>query len=63
MMTLAEEIKIAEGRIAEAEERRSYFAQQYEITKNNFYKRMAESETDMIAEIRQAIIEASLGIA
>ena len=54
------EIKIAENRIKEAEERRSYFAKKYEETRQPLYRRMAESETETIAEIRQAIIEACL---
>lgn len=58
MRATENEIKIAERRIAEAEERRSYFAKQFEETGKKFYAKMAESETDAISEIRQAIIEA-----
>lgn len=54
------DIKIAESRIKEAENRRNYFAAQYEKTGNAFYKKMAESETDAISEIRDAIITALL---
>ena len=45
-------------RLVEAEERRSYFAKQFEETGKKLYAKMAESETDTISEIRQAIIEA-----
>ena len=58
MRATENEIKIAERRIAEAEERRSYFAKQFEETGKKLYAKMAESETDTISEIRQAIIEA-----
>lgn len=53
-------IEIAENRIKEAEKRRSYFASKYEETGLNFYKVMGESETDLISEIREAILEALL---
>ena len=56
--TMATEIMIAENRIKECENRRAYFAEQFYATGNNLYKKLAENETDTIAEIRQAIIEA-----
>lgn len=59
-MSRAEEIQVAENRIKEMEERRRYFMAQYEESGDKFYAKMAESETDMIAEVRQAIIEALL---
>ena len=58
MRTIEDDIKAAEERIIEMEKRRSYFANQYKITGERFYAKMAESETDMIAEVRNAIIEA-----
>lgn len=58
MGTLENDIKIAEERIKEMEKRRSYFASKYMETGKKFYEKMAESETEMIAEVRQAIIEA-----
>lgn len=58
MRAVENEIKIVERRIAEAEERRNYFVKQFEETGKKFYAKMAESETDTILEIRQAIIEA-----
>lgn len=58
MATLENDIKVAEERIREMEKRRSYFAEKYAETGESFYKKMAESETYMIAEVRQAIIEA-----
>ena len=57
MATLENDIKVAEERIREMEKRRSYFVEKYAETGESFYKKMAESETDMIAEVRQAIIE------
>lgn len=62
-MKLENEIKIAENRIKDMEERRKYFANMFVQTGKIFYKKMAESETDMIAEVREAIIKALLGIA
>lgn len=59
-MSKAEEIKVAENRIKEMEKRRSYFAEMFNATGKKLYEKLAESETDMIAEVSQAIIEALL---
>ena len=58
MTNLERDVQIAENRIKECEERRTYFAEQFKTTGQQLYKKLAESETDIIAEIRQAIIEA-----
>ncbi len=57
------EIQMAENRIKEMEERRKYFVKMFEKTGKMFYAKMAESETDMIAEVRQATCEKIVGIA
>lgn len=58
---MAEQIKRAEERIKEMEERRAYFAEMFNKTNKQIYRKMAESETDMISEVRNAICEAIVG--
>lgn len=62
MKNINEQIKIAEKRIAECEERRSYFAEQYRQNpeKKELYAHLCEDETKTINKIREAIIEALL---
>ena len=45
----------------EMEERRAYFAEMFNKTNKQIYRKMAESETDMISEVRNAICEAIVG--
>lgn len=61
-MTINEQIKIAERRIAECEERRNYFVEQYNKCpeQRGLYEHLCEDETKTIAKIREAIIEALL---
>lgn len=54
-----DDVKIANARIKECEKRRTYFVEQFKLTGKQFYANMAESETDMIKEINDAICEAS----
>lgn len=62
MTNVDEQIKIAERKIAECEERRSYFAEQYHQNpeKKELYAYLCEDETKTINKIREAIIEALL---
>lgn len=53
-------IENAENRIKEMEERRSYFNNMFAETGKILYKKLAESETDMIEEVREAIVDALL---
>lgn len=61
-MNKQEQIAIAEKRIAECEERRNYFVKKsIECPENKgLYEKMAETETEAIDQIREAIIEALL---
>ena len=54
------DIEIAEQRIKECEERRTEFAEKFFSTGKEIYKRMAESETDMIQDISREITKALL---
>ena len=58
---MTEQIKKAEERIKEMEERRAYFAEMFNKTNKPIYRKMAESETDMISEVRNAICEVIVG--
>lgn len=62
MKNIDEQIKIAEKRIAECEERRAYFAEQYKLNpeKKELYAYLCEDETKTINKIREAIVEALL---
>lgn len=62
-MTKEEKISIAEKRIKECEERRSYFvrsAEHSDTMTKALYIKMAECETESIDEIRAEIIKALL---
>lgn len=48
-------LEMAEKRIEEMKERRAYFAEMFAKTNKMIYKKMAESETEMIEEVRAAI--------
>lgn len=48
-------LEMAEKRIEEMKERRAYFAEMFIKTNKMIYKKMAESETEMIEEVRTAI--------
>jgi hypothetical protein len=57
---MKDEIRIAEERIVKMEERRKYFVEKYNETGLQLYRKLAESETEMISDTRNAIIEALL---
>lgn len=58
MKNLKENIKVAELRIKESEERRKNFIIKYRETGEQLYKELAENEEQQIAKIRIALSEA-----